>query len=905
MIKKTLGYVVTHGHMDIEWYMPMRSYRFWTVEAMDELRRISRENPDFVTYVLDGQTCVLDIYLEARPSARAEIEELIRKGTLSVGPFFSQFDEWLISAESMVRNCLYGNRACRRYGSIMKAGYLPDNFGHPLQLPQILNDFGIDSLLFMRGMPEVPGGHPDEFMYTGLDGSRVFVSHFRDSYGGAFNVFDRADVDPLQPRDMPYHAEYFSYEQYMELADHVDQKKIAADLIKTVTRIRDRYPSGVVPLIAGFDHFPPQAKLGETLKLANAMQDEIEFVMGNAEGYVRAAQKKLSKPMEYREELIGSFYQYVLLGALSTRSYLKRINFGTEALMERYAEPLDAMASMLGGYQDAQPQLDEAWKFLMINSAHDSIHGSSMDEVHVEMEGRFSAAAQIATGLAHEAIKHVGRHMDPWWKGEEKGILTFAPADTGRPQIAQVWLPIGDEAVCIRDREGNALPTQILPREKVELNSHGQPRNSVWPDERFRNVLFLAPSGANRVRSFAAGKGAGSFETVKASDRFLENDFLRVEVRGATIDVLDKGTGKWNYGLNLIEEDADAGDPWDYSPTSNPSETVLSSSFPFTTELVEQGAVRATVRAKGRMNVPYRLNGDERSPERVDIPMAFEISLVAGSPRVDVKLTFENTAKDHRLRLRMPAGVRTDSVFSQGSFGIIRRPIERPRQVEPWIQPPTQLVPFREWLAVDDGRTGLAVAAKGLYDYTAVTNPLSQEPDIHLTLLRGFEYMSRLNTLQRKGDAARCHHTPGAQCPGVQVIEWSYIPFRADANDIAPFVREAQGFLFPMMTHMVRARRVDGKIGADFQPFSFAEPNIQFSSFKRAHDGGYYVLRFYENQGKATEASIRLEGAGKVFLSTMNEERLGEKTLASDGTLTLSVGAYKVITLLIDFKEGV
>ena len=201
--------------------------------------------------------------------------------------------------------------------------------------------------------------------------------------------------------------------------------------------------------------------------------------------------------------------------------------------MERYAEPLDATGVMLGGYQDAQPQLDEAWKFLMINSAHDSIHGSSMDEVHVEMEGRFAAAAQIATGLAHEAIKHVGRHMDPWWKREEKGILTFAPADTGNPQIAQVWLPIGDEAVCICDRDGNALPTQILPREKVELNSHGQPRNSVWPDERFRNVLFLAPSGANRVRSFAARKGAGSFETVKASDGFLENDFLKVEVRGA------------------------------------------------------------------------------------------------------------------------------------------------------------------------------------------------------------------------------------------------------------------------------------------------------------------------------------------------------------------------------------
>ena len=114
--RKTTGYVISHGHMDIEWYMPMRSYRFWTVEALDELLRISKEHPEFVTYVLDGQTCVLDIYLQARPSAKADMEELIKKGVLSIGPFFSQFDEWLISAESMVRNCLYGNRSCRTLG---------------------------------------------------------------------------------------------------------------------------------------------------------------------------------------------------------------------------------------------------------------------------------------------------------------------------------------------------------------------------------------------------------------------------------------------------------------------------------------------------------------------------------------------------------------------------------------------------------------------------------------------------------------------------------------------------------------------------------------------------------------------------------------------------------------------
>lgn len=896
MKNKVIGYVVNHGHMDIEWYMPLRSYRFWTIEALDELRRISSEQPDFVTYVLDGVTYVLDLYLEARPDAKKEIEALIANGKLTIGPFYTQFDEWLTSAESIVRNCLYGNRNCRKYGKIMKAGYLPDNFGHPLQMPQILNNFGIDNLLFMRGMPEIPGGHPDEFMYTGLDGSRVLISHFRDSYGGAFNIFDK-NVDPLQPRDIPYHQDYYSYEYYMELADHTDQNKIATELINNVLNIRNRYPSGIVPLIAGCDHCPPQAKMAETLKIANSMQDEIEFIMGDAEGYIRLVQANLTNVMEYNKELIGSFYQYILLGAQSTRSYLKRQNFGAEALMERYTEPLDAMASTIG-YSGTQPQLDEAWKNLMINSAHDSIHGSSMDEVHVEMEARFAAVGQIAAGLSHDAIKYIGRHMNPWWNGKGKGIITFAPANPGVPQLAQVWLPIGDENVCIYDQYGKALPTQTAPRENIALNSVGKPRNTYWPDIKFRNVLFLASSEANKISSFVCSTETKDFEKITADDCHIENEYLLVEVKGAYINIFDKATGVWNYGLNLVEEDADAGDAWDYSPTSVPSETVLSNRVVFNNHLIETGPVKATIEVKGKMDVPLKLIGDERSAERVEIPLCFEISLERYARKVDVRLTLENNAKDHRLRIRIPAGIKTDKIKSQGHFGIIERPIERAHEVEPWIQPPTKILPFREWLAADNGHTGIAIAVKGIYDYEATMNPLNNQPDIYLTLLRGFEYMSRTNTLQRKGDASKYHHTPGAQCPGKQMIEWSYIPYKVEKENDAPFLSTVQSFLYPLMTHMVRAEQLDDTVGEKMLSFIFSNENIQFSSFKRTFDGTDYILRFYENQGRKVEEKIKVNGFTKAFLSNMNEEMISEIDI-KENTIQIEVGEYKVISIIL------
>lgn len=893
---KTTGFIVSHGHMDIEWYMPLHSYRFWTVEALDELITISKENPDFVTYVLDGVTYVLDIYLKARPKAKKAIKELINDGKLSVGPFFTQFDEWLTSPESIVRNCLYGNRKCREYGKIMKAGYLPDNFGHPQQLPQILNNFGLDSLLFMRGMPEIPGGHPDEFIYIGLDGSKVLASHFRDSYGGAFNIHNK-NVDPMQPRDMPYHKGYYSYEYYQELADHTNLQQIALELISNVRSVKERYPSGIVPLIAGCDHCPPQSKLTEIMKLANNIQDEIDFVMGNAEDYIRAVQARISNPMEYDRELIGSFYQFVLLGALSTRSYIKRQNFAAEAMMERYAEPLDAIASMLGN-RDTQTQLDEAWENLMVNSAHDSIHGSSIDEVHVEMEARYSTVRQIASGLSHDAFKHIGKYISPWWQGCGRGILAFAPSDPGEPQLGQIWLPVGDESVCICDQLGNALPTQVMPREEIELNSIGKPRNTYWPPYKLRNVLFLLETGANQIKSLVCKAGEHEFSNLTASDGYIENEHLRVEAKGALIDILDKDTGRWHYGLNLIEENEDAGDAWDYSPAWTPGEKVLSNRFAFTTCLIETGPVRATLMSQGKMNVPSRLIGDTRSNERVDIPVSFEITLERYLKRVDVKLTLENHAKDHRMRLRIPTGVKTDTILSQGHFGILRREINKIQEVKPWIQPPTPIMPFREWVAADDGQNGIAIAVKGIYDYEAVVNTLNHEPDIYLTLVRGFEYMSRINTIQRMGEAARCHHTPGAQCMGTHVIEWSYIPYKASVKNAAPFLPLAHNFLYPMMTHMVRVKHEEDTHGPEFQPFAFLNENVQFSAFKQAHDRNGYILRFFENQGCEVETRIRLAGFNKVFRSNMNEEVLDELDM-KDSIVTIKAGAYKVVTLLL------
>ena len=897
-MKKKIGFVITAGHLDIEWYQPMRSFRFWTMEIMQDLMKIAQERTDFKSYLLDGQVFPLEEYLRVAPEDEAPLRELIEKGMLAIGPFYTQFDEWLPSAESIIRNCLYGRRKSEKWGGTVMAGYLPDNFGHPLQLPQILKGFGLDSLLFMRGLPEIEGDHPDEFIYRGLDGSEVLVSHFRESYGGAFSLFNKK-VDPIQPREVPYYNDYLSYEWHRELAWHEDPREIASSLVDNVRRIEKRYPSGIVPLISGYDHFPPQANIGECVRLANEMQDEIEFVMGNPAEYVREVRKRLDHPAVYSMELTGSRYHYILLGALSTRSYLKRQNFAAEVLLERYAEPLAAVASLVG-FRQPQSLFDEAWTNLMINSAHDSIHGSSVDEVHVEMEARFAAVRQVASGLIHAAMKHLAGQLKPWWSRGKRAVLAYAPAGAGHPQPCEFWLATGDEPVVVMDRAGRCLPTQVLEREPVQVNSIGLPRNERFPLEPFRKVLFMDQFDQGSLHSYICAPAQTRPEnTLLAGDRFLENEFLRVETHGALIHILDKRSGHWSYNLNLLEEEADAGDAWDYSPPWARGELVRSTQFGFTSRVLESGPVRAVIEMRGILNVPDHLDDDTRSQERTDIEVIYRIALYTGVPRIDVTLKLNNTARDHRIRLCVPMGVRSATIHSQGHLAIIERPIARQREVEPWVQPPTQLLPFREWIAADDGAQGLAVAFKGVYDYEALINPLNNQPEVSFTLLRGIGMMGRINTVQRKGGASWAHLTPGAQCLGEQLIEWSYIPYQANPAEKAPFLHTAHSFLYPAAAHFIRSGELgQGGLESLSIPVHWAESNVCFSSFKNSFDSTGCILRAYENQGKAVTARFYVNGFSKAYQTNMNEEILREVKL-ENGQIDVEFGPYQCVTLAL------
>src|SRR6187551_3599568 len=59
--------IVPHTHWDREWYAPFQTYRAQLVHLLDDLLDLLEGDPSYRRFLLDGQTSVLDDYLEVRP----------------------------------------------------------------------------------------------------------------------------------------------------------------------------------------------------------------------------------------------------------------------------------------------------------------------------------------------------------------------------------------------------------------------------------------------------------------------------------------------------------------------------------------------------------------------------------------------------------------------------------------------------------------------------------------------------------------------------------------------------------------------------------------------------------------------------------------------------------------------
>ena len=376
-------HVVPHFHWDREWYQPFQGFRRRLVGALDQVLDILERDPTYRYFFLDGQTIVLEDYVEIRPENEARLRSLIAAGRIGAGPWYVQPDEALVSGESLVRNLLLGHRLAAAFGGRpVKAGYVPDIFGHSSQLPQILTGFNIDNALLWRGLHGE--GLPSELAWEGADGSHVLLVRLPEHWGYSDWFFDVRAV----------HAE-----------DPVD----AEELVSTVARYLDykaeRATTPVVLALDGTDHAEPDERLPRWLELLGQRFPGVRFIHSSPEEFLERLRTVVRKPTMVRGELrqpskLVRTGNWLLNGVLSSRIHLKQANARCQTLLERWAEPLSALAAIHSGAPYPRGYLRVAWRHLLQNHPHDSICGCSVDQVHQDMVYRFDQVAMIAEETA-------------------------------------------------------------------------------------------------------------------------------------------------------------------------------------------------------------------------------------------------------------------------------------------------------------------------------------------------------------------------------------------------------------------------------------------------------------------------------------------------------------------------
>lgn len=366
--------IVPHTHWDREWYLPFQRYRLKLVRLLDSFLSLLEADPSYTHFTLDGQTAVIDDYLAMRPSAAVHIRDLVASGRMSIGPWAVLMDEYMVSAETIVRNLQAGLVRSAEFGGAMDVAYLPDMFGHIAQMPQLLRLAEFDDTVLWRGVPSQVT--QTGFDWISPDGSAVRAEFLFGSYSNGRDLAD--DPALLVQRAESYIA---------ELGD----AWLGSDLL----------------LMNGTDHQVPQPWLGEIVQEANRLQDRFQFRITSLAEYLSTQPR--DNLIQVRGELRSGAQSNVLMGVASNRVDVHQATAVAERRLERIAEPL---WSALLPAPWPRAELDEAWRFLILNAAHDSSCACSDDEVVDEVMVRYRSARQIADGLVEQGLELLSLAVD-------------------------------------------------------------------------------------------------------------------------------------------------------------------------------------------------------------------------------------------------------------------------------------------------------------------------------------------------------------------------------------------------------------------------------------------------------------------------------------------------------------
>ena len=425
-------HVITHTHWDREWYFTKEETKVLLRQHILDLFAFLEKNPKAI-YVLDGQSVMIDDFLQVAPEYKIELTKYIQSGNILVDPWYTQTDLMLVRGESIIRNLQIGLKIAEKYTqNPMLVGYAPDTFGHNAQMPQFYKAFGIDSTYFWRGVSKQKVKKAN-FYWQALDGSTVFAHSLIAGYQGGKYLIN--NQDNLNTRLKVIREKYQKYEAttpVLVMNGH-DQMPVQTDLF---TIMKEYNENNSEDLMVNAD-FPTYQKIVET-------QENLETISG---------------------ELYDAEFTRVHKTISSTRMDIKLLNTQVEDEIYNHLEPLAVIGSTMGiPYPHAL--IEKALKILFGVHAHDSIGGCNTDAVNQAIYQRLLDAKELVENQIAITLRQIGLTLKA--KGYDAFVVNVLPY-TLKNFKTTIELQTESKTFKIEDINGREILQQLQNQELVDM----------------------------------------------------------------------------------------------------------------------------------------------------------------------------------------------------------------------------------------------------------------------------------------------------------------------------------------------------------------------------------------------------------------------------------------------------
>lgn len=446
---------VGHAHIDTAWLWPLREARRKSARTFSTALALMDEYPDY--RFACSQPAQYAWMKQSYPTIFEGIRRQVAAGQWEpVGSMWVEADCNLPSGEALVRQFVYGKRFfMQEFGVDTRELWLPDVFGYPASLPQLIAESGGEFFLTQKlswNDTNKPAHHT--FMWEGIDGTAIFT-HFppADTYNGNFTAGEIV--------------------------------RSAADFKDKESSLRSLYLYGW-----GDGGGGPEPDMIESAHRLRSIDGAPQVELGRAADFFAHAKREAHNLTTW----VGELYFELHRGTYTSQARTKWLNRRAEQAL-REAE----IWSVAVGHGYPADIFDSTWKRVLINQFHDILPGSSIDWVYEDAERELAAVIEIAAGITTSAQSRLA--------GSGDNLTVFNVNSHARREVVEVdgrhilvdapacgWASIIDSApiqVQPVSVSGRVMENGLL---RVTWDDRGL-LTSIWDKEAGREVLAVDAHG--------------------------------------------------------------------------------------------------------------------------------------------------------------------------------------------------------------------------------------------------------------------------------------------------------------------------------------------------------------------------------------------------------------------------